>query len=191
MSGDDGLSAKELRRPLDSVLSNFRIAQRVVRGIIFAVKNFEYVLGLDDAADELRINFVVRRIWNRQEIFFQENHSLAVLNAVAFLCLLGVVPRFQIAGEVACHSADTLKRRVARSPLDINKAVVFKCHEDIGDIGHAVFDVMNVLGEFVAAGIEAASRDFNVVDNHLITSFIRLSQNIGDKIEEKAGSVAE
>ena len=77
------------------------------------------------------------------------------------------------------------------SPLDIDKAVVVERNEDIGDIGDASFDVADILLEFVAAGIEAASRDFNVVDNHLITSFIRLSQNIGDKIEEKAGSVAE
>ena len=55
------------------------------------------------------------------------------------------------------------------SPADVDKAVVVESHEDIGDFWDAGFDVADVLSEFVAAGIEAASRDFNVVDNHVIT----------------------
>ena len=58
-----------------------------------------------------------------------------------------------------------------RSPLDIDKVVV-EGDEDIGDIREAGFDEVNVLGKFVATRVKTTRRDFNVVDNHVITSFL-------------------
>ena len=47
-----------------------------------------------------------------------------------------------------------------RSPLDINKAVVVKCHKNIGNVVDALFDKVNVLGKLISARVKNRSPKF-------------------------------